>query len=180
MKVHPSIVFTTTLIAVIGCQTSDLEVARQAIGSQAAQNQAMANLQREVAAGARELVASDADARRGSFDLQRQIQAERTRLSTGWDELQQQRQREARSQRTESFLTALVQGGSGVAAALFALAALRSVLSDNNGNEAELAALLLEEAASLTSCRAQAAISGRQSALRPFPPRLRALRGEKS
>ena len=180
MNVRPTDLAPLILTALLGCRPPEEDLLREAITRQAEQNQSMAQLQREVAAGTRELVAGDADARRRSVDLQRQLQAERTRLSTSWDDLERQRQREAQRRRTESFLSALVQGGGGVAAALFALAALKSALSGDNGDEAELAALLLEEAPLLTSCRIQVAVSGSKSSSRPFSQRLRALRKEES
>lgn len=146
MNLRPLLVTSPWLIAMLGCQSSDADLARQALRTQAEQNHSMAQLQREVAAGARELTAADADARRQSIKLHEQIQTERTRLSEGWNDLHSQRRREALTQRTDSFLSALVQGGAATAAALFALAIVRSALSsqaDDDGTD--VAALLLEE-----------------------------------
>lgn len=145
MNLRPLLLTSPLILATMGCQT-DADLARQALRTQAEQNQAMAQLQREVAAGARELTAADADARRQSIKLHAQIQTERTRLSEGWNELYSQRDREALSQRTESLMAALIQGGSATAAGLFALAIVRSVLASPAGDDGtELAALLLEE-----------------------------------
>ncbi|WP_428308150.1 hypothetical protein [Lacipirellula sp.] len=104
----------------------------------------MADLQREVAAGAHELTAADAEARRQSIELQQQIQAERSELSTGWNDLQAQRRSDASSVRTESFLSALVQGGGATAAALLALAIVRTVVNARGDGDAELASLMLD------------------------------------
>jgi hypothetical protein len=146
MNLRPLFLTSPLLMATLGCQATDADLARQALRTQAEQNQAMAQAQREVAAGARELTAADADARRQSIKLHALIQTERTRLSEGWSELHAQRDREALSQRTDSFLSALVQGGGAAAAALFALAIVRSVLVSQAGEDgSELAALLLAE-----------------------------------
>lgn len=105
----------------------------------------MALLQREVAAGARELTAADAEASRLSIELQQQIQTERSQLSGGWSDLNSQRRSDAASLRRESFLAAIVQAGGATAAALFALAIVRSVLVARfNDDGDELSSLMLE------------------------------------
>lgn len=144
MKRHLNIFSASILLAMRGCQASDTELTRQALASQAVQNQAMADLQREVAAGARELTAADADARRQSIELQQQIQVERSELSAGWSDLHAQRRSDALSLRTESFLSALVHGGGATAAALLALAIVRSVLNGRGDSSVELTGLVLD------------------------------------
>lgn len=143
MNLRPLLLTSPLMLATLGCQT-DADLARQALRTQAEQNQAMAQSQREVAAGARALTAADADARRQAIKLHVQIQSERTRLSEGWSELHAQRDRAALSQRTESFLTALVQGGGATAAALLALAIVRTVVNARGDDDADLASLMLD------------------------------------
>jgi hypothetical protein len=82
----------------------------------------MAELQQEVVIGARRLAENDAQARQQALEVHRDLQAERAQMNTGWDSLEAERQAIARSRRADSFLTALITGGGGALAALFALA----------------------------------------------------------
>lgn len=140
----PMLFAALIVLAICGCDRSDTELARQALSNQAAQNQAMADLQREVAAGAREFTVADANARRQSIELHQQIQAERSELSTGWSDLHAQRRSDVLSLRTDSFLSALVKGGGATAAALLALAIVRTVMNSRGSEDADLADLILD------------------------------------
>lgn len=153
MKCHFYLV-PPLLIATLGCLASDPELTRHALRTQAEQNQMMAQLQREIAAGAHELTAADADARLQSIKLHEHIQAERTRLNEAWKDLQSHRRREAVSQRTDSFLESLVRGGGAIAAALFAIGVVRSVLQSRaEERDTELAALVLDELSIVSDAR---------------------------
>lgn len=144
MILRPNLLTTPLLLAMCGCRLNDTELARQALTHQAAQNEAMADLQREVAAGAHELTVADAEARRQSIELQQQIQSERSDLNQGWSDLNAQRRSDALSMRTDSFLSAVVQGSGATAAALFALAIVRSVMSARSDEDTDLDCLILD------------------------------------
>ena len=144
MRIQLTSALAILSLASIGCR-SDLELAREALNRQADQNEAMATLQREVAVGARELVARDADANRRLADVHAQLHQERASLSADWRELESNRQREALRTRRDSFLSALVRGGAATAAALFALAIVRAAFADSpSQQDDELTALLLD------------------------------------
>jgi cell division protein FtsL len=104
-----------------GCDQS-ADVARVAADRQARQNETMARLQTEVAAGAKQLVDEEGRARRQTLELHRDLQSERSQLAGGWNALQAERASIAHSRRTESVLAALVSGGRGALAGFVALA----------------------------------------------------------
>lgn len=134
-----------TLIVSSGCQSHDREFTRQALDRQADQNEAMATLQREVAAGARELVAGDADANRRILEVHSQLQEERATLAASWGELESHRRSNSAAERRDSFLSALVRGGGATAAALLALAIVRSSFDASpNQSDGDVSALLLD------------------------------------
>jgi hypothetical protein len=145
VKIPPTLPLAIWLLTSAGCRLSDSELAREALQRQADQNETMATLQREVAAGTRELVARDADASRRLADVQTQLQAERASLADGWRELDSNRRSEALRSRRDSFLSALVRGGAATAAALFALAIVRAAFADApSPPDDDLTALLLD------------------------------------
>lgn len=91
-------------IVAIGCDDRATNVAREAANRQAQQNRTMAGLNKEVASGTHRLVEADAQARKEIVAVHRDLQAERTRLDTGWNRLESERQRIASQRRTESML----------------------------------------------------------------------------
>jgi hypothetical protein len=94
----PIILPLVTILLVLGCSDDRaVEISREAADRQAAQNQEMAHLNREVTTAHRELT-----------ELQQGVQEERSDLNTGWDDLESERQQIANDRRTESFLAALV------------------------------------------------------------------------
>lgn len=105
-----------------GCDDRAADVAREAADRQARQNETMAELQQEVAAGTKRLVEEEAKARQQSLDVHRDLQAERSQLGEGWNDLETQRQAIAGDRRTQSFLAVLATGGGAVVAGLLALA----------------------------------------------------------
>lgn len=84
-----------------GCNELATEVAREAADRQARQNETMADLQEEVAAGTRRLVEAEAESRQQILGVHEHLQAERSRLQEWWERLRGE-------QRTESLLVPLV------------------------------------------------------------------------
>jgi hypothetical protein len=74
----------------------------------------MAELGKEVAAGSRELVQADAQARKEIVGVHRELQAERTRLDSGWTALEEERRQMASQRRTESMLAPVVSLLGGI------------------------------------------------------------------
>jgi hypothetical protein len=114
-----AIPWIAALILTNGCDERAAQIAREAAERQAQQNTAMAELNKEVAGGTRRLVEADAQARKESVGVHRDLQAERTRLDTGWNALEDERRQIASQRRTESLLVPAIQ-----AAGLLALVAL--------------------------------------------------------
>src|SRR5262245_22462909 len=96
------ILLTTIVLVILGCDDQATQIAREAADRQAQQNTEMARVNREVAAGSHELVEADARARKEIVGVHHDIQSERMRLASGWDNLEQERQQIARDRRTES------------------------------------------------------------------------------
>ena len=82
-----------------GCDDRVARVGQEAADRQAQQNTAMAELNKEVAGGTRQLVEADAQARKEIIGVHRDFQAERTRLDTGWEDLESQRRHMAADRR---------------------------------------------------------------------------------
>ena len=91
-------------LTLTGCDDRATHIAREAADRQAQQNTAMADLQREIAGGTHQLVASDADARQKILDVHHELQAERLRLDTGWSTLENERRTIASRRQAESLL----------------------------------------------------------------------------
>ena len=131
-----------------GCDDRATQIAREAADRQAQQNTAMAELNKEVASGTHQLVEADAQARKEIVGVHRDLQAERTRLDTGWSELEDERRQIAGQRRTESMLapvTPLV-GGFLLTAMLLGFcwfALVRACRRDDS--DAELNELLIHE-----------------------------------
>jgi hypothetical protein len=102
-----------------GCDDRATRIAIDAADRQAQQNTAMAELNKEVATGTHKLVEADAQARKEIVGVHRDLQAERTRLDTSWNTLEEERRQIASQRRTESLLVPAIQ-----AAGLLALVAL--------------------------------------------------------
>ena len=142
-----SAVTLVVLATTVGCEDGSVQVAREAAQRQAEQNLAMADLQREVAAGTRRLVEEQGAARSQTLEIHQNLQAERAQVAAGWNELEAERQQIARSRRTESFLAAMLPASGGVFAALLALAFAWLVLFGlrRSDDSAEVASQLLSE-----------------------------------
>ena len=92
------------VILISGCDDRATQIASEAANRQAQQNTAMADLNKEVAGGTHQLVEGDAQARKEIVGVHHELQAERTRMDTGWCALEQERKEIATQRRTESML----------------------------------------------------------------------------
>lgn len=133
------VLLTALLIGCSGEGERVAQVATQAADRQASQNEQMAKLQREVAAGSRLLVEQQSEL----TGVSRELQAERNQLMRGWGELHTQRREIARDRRTTSTLTDIFRGGSAVFVALVALAFCWLLLGASQG-EPEIEATLCD------------------------------------
>jgi hypothetical protein len=139
---------TTLWILTSGCDDAATRVAREAADRQAQQNTAMAQLQQEVAGGTHRLVEADAQARKEVIGVHRDLQAERTRLDTGWTALEQERQRIASRRRTESMVAPAIQWLGGILLAVVLLGFCWRALVTSSRSEAtdgQLTKLLVSE-----------------------------------
>ena len=146
-----------TLIS--GCDDRATQIAREAANRQAQQNSSMADLNKEVASGTHQLVEADAQARKEILGVHHELQAERTRLDTGWNSLEQERRQIASQRRAESMLVPVIQAGGLLALAIallgfcwYAIASCRnSDCSDAQLNELLVRELLPDESTRLLS-----------------------------
>lgn len=142
------LIAATTAVLLTSCDDEARRVAREAADRQAAQNQLMANLQQEVAGGARALVEADAEARSQALAVHRDFQAERQQLAAGWQDLEAQRQGLAAERRAESLLVPLLEAAGMVLLAALGLGfswyALRNARQEEP-SEFELNELLVSE-----------------------------------
>jgi len=91
------------LVALItGCDDKSTQLAREAADRQARQNTQMAELNQEVAAGSHQQVEADAKARQEILGVHHDLQAERTRLDTGFSQLEAERRQIAAQRQTSS------------------------------------------------------------------------------
>jgi hypothetical protein len=131
LTIGPLVVLAMTL----GCDDGSVRIAREAADRQAEQNRTMAELQHEVAAGSRQLVEEEGQARRQALEVHRDLAAGQGRLADGWDDVEAQRQQIARSRRSDSFWAAVLPPSGGVIAAVAALAFAWVVLHSLSGDD---------------------------------------------
>jgi hypothetical protein len=93
--------------ATMGCDDHNSQIAREAADRQAEQNRQMAQVTKEVAAGTHQLVEADAEARKEVIGVHRDLQAERSQLNNGWNELENERRHIASQRRTDSMLVSV-------------------------------------------------------------------------
>jgi hypothetical protein len=86
----------------IGCDDAASKIARESADRQAEQSKQMVQLTTELAAGTHQLVEADAKARQAVMGVHRDLEAERSQLSSGWDQLEQERRQIASQRRTDS------------------------------------------------------------------------------
>lgn len=135
------------LIATVGCDEQATQIARQAADRQAQQNTAMAELQKEVASGAHELVASDSKTREGILSVHHDLQSERQRLDASWTSLEAGRKRLASERQTASVLAPVATLISGVLLAAVVLSFCRYVLftASSSNTDAVINEILIGE-----------------------------------
>src|SRR6185295_6133925 len=102
------------IVLTSGCDDRASQIAREAANRQVQQNTAMADLNKEVASGTHRLVEADAQARKEIVGVHRDLQAERSRLDSSWNELEDDRRQLAGQRRTASALVAVAQVSGGV------------------------------------------------------------------
>jgi hypothetical protein len=110
------------LLAMLGCNDTALDIAREAANRQAEQNRQMAALQDKVADGATRLVEEEAQVRQDLLAVHRDLHDERSELWASWNSLESQRQSFAAARRAETALAALLRGSGAMFAAILSLA----------------------------------------------------------
>ena len=128
-----------------GCRDPSVEIAREAADRQAAQNEAMIGLQREVAHGTERMVTADAESRRDLLAAHRRLQADHAELTAQFRELESERRRLNAERRATVTLAAALRGGGLLLVALATLALVHRLLAAAQTDEAcaELATELL-------------------------------------
>jgi hypothetical protein len=137
------------LILTSGCADERAtQIAREAADRQAQQNTTMAELHKEVSSGTRQLVEADAQARQEIVGVHRELQAERSRLDTGWSALEEERQQIADERRMESIFAPVATSIGGIVLLVvllgfcwYSLVALRH----SEDSDAQLKELLVAE-----------------------------------
>jgi hypothetical protein len=135
-------------ILISGCDDRATQIAHEAANRQAQQSTAMADLNKEVASGAHQLVAADAQARKEIVGVHHELQAERTRLDSGWNSLEEERRQIAGRRRTESLLVPVVQAGGLLALVLVLLGFCWSAIAscrNSDHSDAQLNEILVCE-----------------------------------
>ena len=119
-----------------GCDDRVTQVAREAADRQAQQNTAMANI-----------VEADAKARQEIVGVHRDLQAERTRLDTGWTALESDRKEIAGERRTESALALMttIAGSILLTAVLLGFCWFVLIGARQDGASVELTELVVRE-----------------------------------
>lgn len=138
------------LIAIVisGCDDRATRIAREAADRQAQQNTSMAELNKEVARGTHQLVEADSQARKEIIGVHHELQAERTRLDTGRDALEQERRQIASQRRTESLLAPAIElaGGALLVVVLLGFCWYALVASSSSSDtDAQFSELLVHE-----------------------------------
>jgi hypothetical protein len=112
-KVPPTALIRLMMMSILlsGCDDRVAQVAEEAAERQAEQNTVMAELNKEVAGGARQLVEADAQARQDIIGVHRDFQNERHRLDTDRNDVESQRRHLAAMRRTSSVLAPAIQTG---------------------------------------------------------------------
>ena len=113
MRVHQTTCMTillTLIAAMTGCDEDErlTRMAEEHTQRLVAQSQQMAELQREVAQGAKKLVEADARAREEIIALQRDIQTERAEVGQQRDQLEEDRRDLAAQRRNDPIIAAAI------------------------------------------------------------------------
>jgi hypothetical protein len=124
MRRHPTrhaMILLGLMILLSGCDKDRrlADLAEEHTRQQAAQNQHMAELQKEIAQGAKQLVEADSRAREGIIALQRDIQTERSEVGHQRDLLEEDRRQIAEQRHRDPIIAAtIMQVGMVVACGL--------------------------------------------------------------
>lgn len=150
---HRLIPLSLVAAAVIGCSSSDerlSQLAQEMAHEQASQNHRMAQLQQEVAAGARQLVEAEGRARQEFFKLQAQLQSQTIDVGRQRDELELQRQQLDLQRRREPLIASAVLQAGLLIACLAPLLLCGQLLRSANQETADelVVELLVRELAS--------------------------------
>ena len=130
-----------------GCDDAATRITREAADRQAQQNTAMAKLNQEVASGTHQLVAADAEARKEIVIVHHDLQAERSKLDSNWNSLEDERRELAGQRRTESWLSSMssIIGGMLLTAMLLGFCWHAVFAATHGDSHAELNELLVAE-----------------------------------
>jgi hypothetical protein len=140
--------------AVSGCPDEDDRVAQLAVEAanrQAAQNQELAQLNREVAEGTRRLIESDGQSRAEFAKAQRELQAQQSAVADQFNLLESERKTAAVARMREPLLAAALTGATTLLVACLPLAVALYLLRRHQADETDPAALselLISELAS--------------------------------
>ena len=114
--VRPTMPTILLLLAILGCNNRDerlVELSREHAARQAETQRQMADLQKQVAEGSRQLVASDAKAREELTGLQRDLRSDQAEIHHGRDQLEAER-REIAAQRYRDPIVAAILTDIGI------------------------------------------------------------------
>lgn len=140
------------LTLITGCDSSDqrlVELAEHSVEQQAAQNEEIVRLNREVAQGTSRLVEADSAARKQLIEAQRDLLRQQQELAAQRDALELERQEWARQRRTESALVPILTTFGTSLLALLPLILCGYLLHGlSRSPEAAVGDLLIEELAS--------------------------------
>ncbi|HEX6986965.1 MAG TPA: hypothetical protein VF170_16425 [Planctomycetaceae bacterium] len=138
-----------SILLTTGCDRDErlARFAEQAAERQAEQNRRMAELQREVAAGSRQLVEADAKARTEFTELHRDLQSERSDIGKQRDALEAERREIASRRVTDPLIAAAVMDAGLLLACLLPLVLGWHLLrqADREPADALVTAVLLED-----------------------------------
>jgi hypothetical protein len=155
-RIAPNVLIRTSLVAIgligLSCSSDDqrlVELATQGAERQAEQNVQMAELQQQVAEGAKRLVEEDARARRELAEVQNNVQAERAEVGRQRDLLETDRRELAAQRRWDPVIAAAIADVGLVLACLLPLILCLYLLRSPPDTEADqaIAELLIEDVA---------------------------------
>ena len=125
-----------------------VQIAMESADRQAQQNQQMAELQQQVAAGAKQLVQADSQARQELAELQREFRSDQAEIGRQLDALNSERRQIAKDRYRDSIVGMSIYAGAGILACLLPLLLcgwLLHAARDKQGTDEAVAELLVEE-----------------------------------
>lgn len=146
------VLWMALVLATMGCSDGPdqrlVDVAMESAARQADQNQQMAELQQQVAGGAKQLVEADSRARQELAELQRELRSDQAEIGRQRDALESERREIAKDRYWDSILGVSIYAGAGILACLLPLLLcgwLLHATRDKHGTDEALAELLVEE-----------------------------------